>query len=152
MKKSFLIYTYFCLICFNIAADGCFVLKTNEHAAEPTQHAVIFYDEGVQDIFLQVGFEGEASEFGWLVPVPAKPEVEEIKSIPKVTGHPLFETPLRHLHMYKALMGTLGGDETPKPKLSIEKVKMTQLDFCVLLFALLSASRCYIYDSTFCIC
>ncbi len=122
MRKGFLIYTYFCLICFNIAADGCFVLKTNEHAVEPTQSAVIFYDEGVQDTFLQVGFEGEASEFGWLVPVPSKPQVEEIKSIPDVTGHPLFETPLRHLHMYKALMGTLGGDETPKPKLSIEKV------------------------------
>ena len=70
------------LFCFSVFADGCFVFKTNEHAKEPEQKAVIFYDDGIQDTFLQVKFDGKASEFGWLVPIPSKPQFSQVKNMP----------------------------------------------------------------------
>jgi len=40
------------------------------------QMAVIKYEEGVEDVIFKVKYEGEADEFGWIIPVPAQPEVD----------------------------------------------------------------------------
>src|SRR5580658_1352469 len=60
-------------------ADGVFVFTWNKQIDinEPTQKAVILYDQGREDLVLQVKYEGPAEEFGWLVPVPALPEVKK---------------------------------------------------------------------------
>ncbi|HUD48510.1 MAG TPA: DUF2330 domain-containing protein [Candidatus Baltobacteraceae bacterium] len=59
------------------AADGCFVFHWNKQKDinEPTQKAIILYDQGQEDMVLQVKYEGPAEEFGWLIPVPGLPEV-----------------------------------------------------------------------------
>lgn len=59
-----------------VAADGCFVW-TNEHIdiTEPEQKAVIVYDEGREDLVLEVKFSGPAREFGWVVPLPSRPQM-----------------------------------------------------------------------------
>src|SRR5580765_376263 len=61
-------------------ADGCFVLpfKWNKQKDinEPTQKAIIFRDGRKEELILQVKYEGPASRFGWLVPVPGLPKVE----------------------------------------------------------------------------
>ncbi len=59
-------------------ADGTFVWRGYERLSEPSQKGIIVYDEGVEDLFLQVKYEGSAAEFGWIVPVPSKPEVRQI--------------------------------------------------------------------------
>ncbi len=60
-------------------ADGCFVAKWDKKSdiSEPRQKAIIVYDEGVEDLILQVRYAGPVEEFGWLVPVPSKPTVEK---------------------------------------------------------------------------
>ncbi len=92
--RLFIIYL---LLIFSVFADGGFVLKTGEHATEPSQRATIFYADGIQDTFLQVSLEGEVSEFGWLVPVPAKPNLEQVDKIPEfgITEH-FPQTPYRN--------------------------------------------------------
>jgi hypothetical protein len=59
--------------------DGCFVFRWNKDIdiKEPTQKAIIVYDQGREDLLLQVKYEGPLEEFGWLVPVPALPKVEK---------------------------------------------------------------------------
>ena len=37
-----------------------------------------FYDHGREDLILQVKYEGPVSEFGWLIPVPARPTVAQV--------------------------------------------------------------------------
>ena len=59
-------------------ADGTFVWRGYERLAEPAQKAIIVHDEGIEDLFLQVKYEGPASDFGWIVPVPSKPTVREV--------------------------------------------------------------------------
>ncbi|MHB8521953.1 MAG: DUF2330 domain-containing protein [Limisphaerales bacterium] len=62
-----------------ILADGCFVFKWNKKIDinEPTQKAIIVYAAGREDLLLQAKYEGPVDEFGWLIPVPSLPKVEE---------------------------------------------------------------------------
>jgi hypothetical protein len=61
-------------------ADGCFVFppfvwqKFND-INEPNQKAILLYDAGREDIILQVRYEGPVAQFGWLIPVPSRPEI-----------------------------------------------------------------------------
>lgn len=47
------------------------------YLAEPEQQAVLQFDGTRETLYLSVRYEGDAANFGWLVPVPARPEVEE---------------------------------------------------------------------------
>src|SRR5438445_5085843 len=60
-------------------ADGCFVFRWNKAVDinEPTQKAIIVYDQGREDLLLQVKYEGPLEDFGWLIPVPGLPTVEK---------------------------------------------------------------------------
>ncbi len=116
--KSLIIYIVAICYCF---ADGCFVLKTGEHATEPSQRATIFYADGIQDTFLQVSLEGEVSEFGWLVPVPSKPTLEQIDKIPEFETKKLFfSTPIDRLKLWKRAFTPFGGT-TPELSFSVER-------------------------------
>jgi len=58
-------------------ADGGLVGPWGEDIWEPAQKAVILWDQETQreDLVLQVDFIGETKDFGWIVPVPALPEL-----------------------------------------------------------------------------
>jgi len=57
-------------------ADGMFVWR-NEQAdiREPEQKALILFDRGLQDLVLEVRYEGAVSNFGWIVPLPSRPRM-----------------------------------------------------------------------------
>jgi len=58
-------------------ADGMFVWKNQDiDIREPQQKAFIIHEDGLQDLVLSVRFEGAVSDFGWLVPLPSRPEME----------------------------------------------------------------------------
>jgi hypothetical protein len=66
----------------NTRADGMFVAPKfvwdkHKDINEPTQKAILVYDAGREDLILQVKYEGAVDEFGWLIPVPGLPTVEE---------------------------------------------------------------------------
>lgn len=63
----------------HVLADGCFVFKWNRNIDinEPTQKAIICFDAGHEQILLQVKYEGPLEEFGWLIPTPSLPKVEQ---------------------------------------------------------------------------
>jgi len=62
-----------------LLADGCFVFRWDKKIDinEPTQKAIIFHDSGRESVLLQVKYEGPLEEFGWLIPVPSVPKVEQ---------------------------------------------------------------------------
>jgi hypothetical protein len=64
-----------------VQGDGCFVAPPfvwNKHKDinEPTQKAILVYNDGQEDLLLQVKYSGPVEEFGWLVPVPGLPTVQ----------------------------------------------------------------------------
>lgn len=70
--------------CGPAVGDGIFVpdlatwkqLREEGRIAEPEQHAIIFFDNGQEQLFIKPKYEGPAEKFAWIVPVPSKPEVE----------------------------------------------------------------------------
>jgi hypothetical protein len=68
-------------------ADGMFVptqrnwKQYRERALinEPEQKAVIFFSRGKEQLIISPSYEGSASSFAWVVPVPARPKVEILK-------------------------------------------------------------------------
>ena len=66
----------------NLPADGMFVAPKfvwdkHKDINEPTQKAILVYDNGREDLVLQVKYEGPVDEFGWLIPVPNLPSVRQ---------------------------------------------------------------------------
>lgn len=60
-------------------ADGVFVWNKGIDLYEPSQKAVILHAGDTEDLILQVKYEGQAKDFAWLVPLPAKPEVSAVQ-------------------------------------------------------------------------
>ncbi len=58
-------------------ADGGFLTKRGD-IAEPAQKAVLLHLDGVEDLIIQVQYDGAADDFAWVVPLPSKPEVEAV--------------------------------------------------------------------------
>lgn len=63
-----------------MCSDGVFVWNKGADLYEPTQKALIRFSEDRETLVLQVRYEGPTKDFGWLLPVPAKPEVSVIES------------------------------------------------------------------------
>jgi hypothetical protein len=61
-------------------ADGGLFFPMYQDLYEPAQIALLVHDADAQreELYLQVGFEGTAPEFGWVVPVPSRPEVSAV--------------------------------------------------------------------------
>jgi len=72
------------LLCASAQADGGLFGKEGRDISEPEQKAVIFFHGGAEELILSVRFEGAADDFGWLVPTPEPPRIEE-------SGTSLFE-------------------------------------------------------------
>lgn len=73
-----------------LSADGFFVAPPFRYdkardISEPTQKAILFHDAGRETMVLQVRYSGPVTEFGWIVPVPSRPEVD------RATMRPFYE-------------------------------------------------------------
>ncbi len=83
MKKKKLLLFILIFILFlsmtRVKADGGFFppVYYKEDLFEPTQKAVIFYNQGEEKIILQVGYTGSMKDFAWVVPVPGYPVVDK---------------------------------------------------------------------------
>lgn len=68
-------------ICFMlpqlVLADGMLVPPEDYWVQETDQEAVILYDQGVETLVISITFEGDAKDFGWVVPAPALPTVRK---------------------------------------------------------------------------
>lgn len=68
-------------------ADGVMIVteemwrRNRERAMinEPEQKAVVFYSKGSEQLIISPSYEGPASSFAWVIPVPARPKVEILK-------------------------------------------------------------------------
>jgi hypothetical protein len=75
MKAVFTFVFFIVSLPRTLLADGVFVWNQGVDLYEPSQKAAILYDDGIEELVLQVKYKGKASDFGWLVPLPSRPEV-----------------------------------------------------------------------------
>lgn len=63
------------LVPIQTKADGGIFPPSKYYIEEKGQEAVIFYENGKETLILTVSFMGDAEDFGWVIPVPQKPEI-----------------------------------------------------------------------------
>ncbi len=80
MKKFFNFFLIIFLILPSVAkADGGMIPRgyKNKDIYEPSQMALIVFDDNKEDLYLQVNYEGETSDFVWIIPSPSFPKASE---------------------------------------------------------------------------
>ena len=58
-------------------ADGGIMPSPNYWVAESDQKAVIVFENNTETLILSTSFQGSAKDFAWIVPTPAKPQVDK---------------------------------------------------------------------------
>lgn len=80
-RNSVLKYSIFSMFCFlsvmssEIFADGKY-FPAKAYRTSPTIHsqrAILKYKDGQETLVIESSFDGEGQEFGWVIPLPAKP-------------------------------------------------------------------------------
>ena len=87
MKRIVLLAIVFVLLQGLALADGAFFpteeqwkqMRERSLINEPEQKAVVFFSKGTEQLIISAGYEGSASDFAWVVPVPSRPKVEILK-------------------------------------------------------------------------
>lgn len=113
-----------------VLADGMVVPPPDYWIQETDQKAVIFYDQGVETLVLSITFEGDADDFGWVVPVPNQPTVEKgsdelFTSLQELTGISRYYAP-------SDILGLGGVEEKDQGVTIIETKQIEYYDVTVL--------------------
>jgi hypothetical protein len=80
MKKINIIFKSLLLLLFFpsiVYSDGILIPYEHEDLYEPSQTALIVFDNNQEDLYLKVSHEGEASKFSWIIPTPSLPEATQ---------------------------------------------------------------------------
>lgn len=80
MKKSIalvLVIVLLLIIATPALADGGFFVVSEDYDInQPSQKAIILYENNREDLILSVRYEGNVNEFAWVIPVPNYPNVD----------------------------------------------------------------------------
>ena len=92
------------------SADGAFFYGYYQDLIEPAQKAMIVYDGDIEDLIIQVKFEGKVRDFAWVVPTPNYPDVEEANRVLFVELSDLTRPPTDYGDIYYGCGCVAGGD------------------------------------------
>ncbi len=70
-------FVLFCALCWPVAGLACGGFFCQTLPIDQAGEQIVFRKDGSQiTAMVQIQFEGEASDFGWVVPVPSTPEID----------------------------------------------------------------------------
>ena len=98
---------YFTLFSFGLAkADGIFIPFEREDLYEPHQTALIVFENSNEELYLNVGHQGDASKFVWIVPTPSLLKVTEAPATLFVELHEITKPNVKYDSTYKGNWGS----------------------------------------------
>lgn len=77
MRRAVLVFLAAVLLFPSAAFASMVIYPLSKPVYETAQKAVIWYENGVETLILSTTFKGNAEDFGWLIPVPAKPQTDK---------------------------------------------------------------------------
>ena len=129
-KLLFLFFTFSLFLPISVSADGGLFPPPNFYVGHTDQKAVIFHDQGIETLILSITFQGNAKDFGWVVPTPTRPEVDKSSDELFLALEELTRKPI--IYQDKGLMPTMleGGVEVLETKeVGIYEIKILKADF-----------------------
>jgi hypothetical protein len=99
-------YILILLLCVGaVSADGCFLPPETyfNDLYEPQQKAAIMHENGRETLILQVSYDGEPTDFGWIIPTPSPATVTEAGSDIFASLHYLTKAKYRSAELGRAL-------------------------------------------------
>ena len=107
-KIAILIFSVvFCLFHFNLVrADGIFIPFEKEDLYEPHQTALIVFDNNNEELYLNVGYQGDVNKFVWIVPTPNLPKVTEAPAALFIELHEITKPKIKYDSSYKNHWGS----------------------------------------------
>lgn len=81
MKKTIVLFAIASLLMpmMAVQADGCLIphyTAAYKDIYEPEQSALLVFDNGHEDLYIKVAYEGRTDKFVWIVPTPSFPKAE----------------------------------------------------------------------------
>ena len=67
------------LVASPVFADGMIMPPPDYWVYQSEQKAVVYFQNDVETLVLSIKFQGDAKDFAWIIPVPAKPSVEKAR-------------------------------------------------------------------------
>lgn len=114
MRKALALFLFAALIFTPSTFASLVIYPPPYPVIETAQKAVIWYENGVETLILSTTFRGSAKDFGWLIPVPQKPQVDrasdEIYTALDDLTRPKYEVNRGPLELP---LGISGLEETP---------------------------------------
>lgn len=116
-----------------LLADGCFVWRAERRdITEPEQKAIIAFRNGWEELTLEVKYAGPPDEFGWVVPLPARPtlhpaQADCFRELSMITEMPHFGRSARVAHLNVTL-----GSTRSEPVQVLERRRVGLYDAAVL--------------------
>jgi hypothetical protein len=108
-------------------ADGGLIPPPNHYVYETDQRAVIYFENNTETLVVSTKFQGDADNFAWIIPTPAKPEVKKsslelFNSLAKLTE--------KYADAYDRSTGLgLGLEYAAPAKQAVEVIETKKIDY-----------------------
>lgn len=112
-------------------ADGMIMPPPDYWVYETGQEAAIFFDQGQETLILTTNFKGEVKNFGWVIPVPTKPDVSKGSDEILENLREIVAVRYRDVGIMNAPM-TAGWEKDQSAVTVVETKKIDYLDLAVL--------------------
>jgi hypothetical protein len=107
-RWRFLVYVAFWLsLPAPAVGDGKVFPAIDHKALIPDQQAIIHFKDGRQTLVIETRFEGTGTEFAWIVPVPANPQIRAASTGVMPTVRAMMRPELERMRGAKLLFGIL---------------------------------------------
>ena len=91
---SFILLILILLPAFKAWADGGYVSRTESIAISADQRAIIIKNGNEISMTFSTGYTGEGEDFGWIIPTPVPPAIEDVSEAAK--GEKAFDILDKH--------------------------------------------------------
>lgn len=112
-------------------ADGMVIPPPDYWVYETGQEAAIFFDQSQETLILTTNFKGEVKNFGWIIPLPAKPDVSKGSDEILENLREIVAVRYRNVGYLEAPM-TAGLEKDQSAVTVVETKKIDYLDLAVL--------------------
>ena len=114
----------------HVWADGGFFGELAESATSVDQRAVVVFDGDRETLIIQTAYDGDATDFAWVIPVPALVGADDIGTVEPAIFEDLYylTEPSAYVYTGRAITGCGGGNQQGQDERTVRVWTQLQVD------------------------